>query len=65
MPERFVLSTYIGDAVYALFDGRGIMLRLNDHRNEEGEIYLEPEVLEALNRFHERCNKACSGQNTG
>jgi hypothetical protein len=37
-------TIYIGDAVYTHFDGNGIELRLNDHRNERA-VYLEPEVL--------------------
>lgn len=45
--------TYLGDAVYGFFDGNGIELRLNDHRNERA-VYLEPEVIAALNRFFER-----------
>jgi len=35
-------TIYIGDAIYAHYDGYGIELRLNDHRNECA-IYLEPE----------------------
>jgi len=41
---------YLGDAVYAFFDGNGIELRLN-HHGSPCLIYLEPEVVEALNRF--------------
>jgi hypothetical protein len=40
-------TIYLGDAVYAYFDGYGIELRLNDHRNECA-VYLEPEVLHVL-----------------
>lgn len=45
---------YIGDGVYAEFDGFGIWLRTGDHRVEacENEIYLEPDVLQALNNFY-------------
>jgi hypothetical protein len=41
--------------VYAHFDGYGIELRLNDHRNECA-VYLEPEVLHALTGFYKRCS---------
>jgi hypothetical protein len=41
---------YLGDAVYAYFDGNGIELRLNHHESP-CLIYLEPEVLEALTDF--------------
>jgi hypothetical protein len=43
-------STYIGDGVYAEFDGYGIWLKANVPTTDE--IYLEPEVLKALNRFY-------------
>jgi hypothetical protein len=42
---------YLGDAVYAIADGYGILLRVGDHRSEFGQIRLEPEVLIALNKF--------------
>lgn len=42
--------TYLGDSVYAYFDGNGIELRLDDHRKERA-VCLEPEVLKALNDF--------------
>lgn len=49
--------TCLGDAVYAIWDGYGYWLRLNDHRNEEGQIYLEPPVLNSLWNFATDCNK--------
>lgn len=42
---------YIGDAVYAVFDGNGIELRLDNHENTAGTIYLDSEVFLALIRF--------------
>ena len=47
---------YLGDAVYAEFDGYGVWLRANDHREKfcTDKVYLEPPVLEALNRFYKR-----------
>ena len=50
-------ATYLGDAVYAIYDGYGYWLRLNDHRNIEGQIYLEPSVLYALTNFVKQCNQ--------
>lgn len=46
---------YIGDGVYAEFDGFGIWLRTGDHREEkcDDKIYIEPDVLNSLNRFVE------------
>lgn len=48
-------AAYLGDAVYAVFDGEGMWLRLNDHENEEGQIYLEPQVLKRLRSFYVQC----------
>ena len=47
---------YIGDAVYASFDGYGIELRLNSH-DAERVVYLEPEVMGNLEVFWARCQK--------
>lgn len=44
------IEACLGDGVYIAFDGFGFELRANSHSNHE-MIYLEPEVLEALNRF--------------
>jgi hypothetical protein len=43
---------YIGDGVYAYFDGNGIELRLGAHDNE-CVVYLEPEVMDALVTFYQ------------
>jgi len=45
---------YLGDGVYAAYDGYSIRLRANDYRNADSEIYLEPQVIDALLRFKER-----------
>jgi len=42
---------YIGDAVYAEYDGHNINLRLNDHRSEI-LIVLEPDVMDTLIGFY-------------
>jgi hypothetical protein len=52
------LKDYLGDGVYAIFDGYGIWLHANDHANPTDRIYLEPPVLEALHRFEERVRAA-------
>lgn len=54
---REVSATYLGDAVYVIYDGHSYRLRLNDHRNEEGQICLEPPVLSSLWNFVTECNK--------
>ena len=45
---RLPAPEYLGDAVYALFDGFHVVLRLNSHNNTDGEICLERSVFEAL-----------------
>ena len=42
-------SIYIGDAVYASFDGYAVVLAVNHHDNKV--VVLEPEVWENLVRF--------------
>ena len=42
--------TYLGDAVYAYFDGYGIELRLNWH-DSKCIIYLDPEMIGNLHLF--------------
>lgn len=54
---REVPATYLGDAVYAIYDGYNVWLRLDDHRNESGRICLEPSVLENLNIFTNQCRE--------
>lgn len=43
---------YLGDGVYAYFDGQGVELRTNSFDNPENTIYLEPEVFQALIEFY-------------
>lgn len=45
--------TYLGDAVYASFDGYHIQLTLNDHRNPP-MIAIEPQVYRALREYAQR-----------
>lgn len=45
---------YIGDGVYVKFDGYGFQLHANHHEHPTDKIYLEPEVLAALNRYAKR-----------
>lgn len=41
---------YIGDSVYAEFNGWGVTLTTENGRGPSNTIVLEPEVLRALNR---------------
>lgn len=44
-----IKPTYLGDGVYASFDGYNINLAVNDHTNHV--VALEPEVMEKLINF--------------
>jgi len=48
-------ETYLGDAVYASFDGYHIWLRTGDGNNQR--IALEPSVFTALLKYRERLFK--------
>ena len=47
-------TEYLGDGVYAVYDGFGIQLRVNDMVYPSDVVYLEDSVINALNRFWER-----------
>jgi hypothetical protein len=55
---------YIGDGVYALFDGNGIQLKLGGHDNE-CTVYLELDVMENLQEFWARCQKDANAGREG
>jgi len=42
---------YIGEGVYAEFDGYGVWLLANSHDKPTDKIYLEPYVLETIWRM--------------
>lgn len=46
-------TTYLGDGVYAIFDGYGVWLHANHHEYPTDRIYLEPSVLKFLNMWLE------------
>ena len=48
---------YLGDGVYAQFDGWGIKLLVNDLEEPTDTVYIEPSVLEALVDFFNDCTK--------
>ncbi|MDY0200612.1 MAG: hypothetical protein RBR40_06455 [Tenuifilaceae bacterium] len=52
MSELIDYDRYLGDGVYASFDGYQIWLAANDHRNKV--IALEPEVYQALVAYAEK-----------
>lgn len=50
---KLTQPVYLGDAVYASFDGYHIWLHLNDHRSP-GLIALEPSVMNSLHQYAKR-----------
>lgn len=42
---------YIGDGVYAKYDGFGVWLHANSHDQPTDRVYLEPVVMAALVEF--------------
>lgn len=50
-PKPEAPKMYLGDAVYAKFDGYHICLYTSDGIYVTNEIALEPQVLEALDTF--------------
>lgn len=46
--------SYLGDAVYAEFDGYHVVLTTEDGYRATNRIYLEPQVLQALDRYVKR-----------
>lgn len=47
-------KTYLGDSVYARMDNGMVALTTENGYEASNEIFLEPEVIEALMRFIER-----------
>ncbi len=57
-------TEYIGDGVYAIYDGYGIWLHTGDHREHlaENKVFLEPEVFESLMKFADKFYKRKDGK---
>lgn len=51
---------YLGDGVYASFDGYHVWLAVNHHENRV--VALEPEVLTALTQYGRRMLEAAMGE---
>ncbi len=52
------IRDYLGDSVYATFDGYITTIYLDNGMGAHTQIVMEPEVLEALDRFVKRCKQA-------
>jgi hypothetical protein len=51
------LKSYLGDSVYADFDGYSVHLTTENGNGPNNRIVLEPDILSALNRYYERVSK--------
>jgi len=56
-------EVYLGDGVYAEYDGYAIVLKANDQENPTDVIKLEPDVLSALYRFVDRVKEKANEKN--
>lgn len=59
---EFIHEDYLGDGVYALFDGCAIWLRANDVHYPSDEICLEPDIIRSLFKFNEHCDELIRNQ---
>ncbi len=50
-PKPETSKDYLGDSVYVEFDGYGFEVTTNNGMGPSNTIYMEPQVIEALNRF--------------
>lgn len=52
-----MMKTYLGDAVYAEYDGNSIILTTENGISASNTIYMEPEVLSELEKYVERLRR--------
>ena len=50
-------ASYLGDGVYAIYDGFGVWLHANDHENPTDRVFLEPSVMNSLVNFYKRVSQ--------
>lgn len=65
MNEKDKFKEYLGDSVYAQFDGYHIVLTTENGlpHDPSNIIALEPSVLESLNRYHKRLREYYANKN--
>ena len=53
------VATYLGDGAYAVFDGYGIWLRANSHKEEDctGQVFLDQVAIKTLVEFDKEVRK--------
>lgn len=54
------LTTYLGDGLYASFDGYQIALKANDPNNPTDTVYLDEKVTEAFVKFLDKIKEVTS-----
>lgn len=58
-------KTYLGDGAYAEFDGYSVKLSTENGVETTNEIYLEPEVWEALKKWVESMTEKARANTSG
>ena len=56
---------YLGDSVYAEFDGYGVTLTTENGDGPSNTIYVEPQIMAALDRFWKREIELSKAEVTG
>ena len=51
------VKSYLGDGVYAWYDGFNIWLHVNDYNNPSDVVCLEPSVMLELIGFNTKCEQ--------
>lgn len=55
--DTTLVSHYLGDGVYARFDGYYVWVYTDNGITQSTPIAFEPEVLDALNTFNAECRR--------
>lgn len=62
MNKEDCYKDYLGDGVYAEYDGYHLILSVEDGKEIKERIYLEPDVLEKFFQYHERLKSVISAE---
>lgn len=55
-------KTYLGDGLYATFDGYELVLKANSDESPTDTVYLDPRVTDELLEFIRRCRGECNNE---
>jgi hypothetical protein len=51
------MKEYLGDSVYAAYDGDGIMLTTENGAGPSNEIFMDPDTIKAFMRFVQQLSR--------